>query len=63
MNDTLEEKPVTFEWLYEINGQKIAGDKVVLQIEPGLGQEQQLAIQAPQTDEKLEGILTLKASQ
>ncbi|HIE51462.1 MAG TPA: hypothetical protein EYP85_06855 [Armatimonadetes bacterium] len=63
LNDTFSEAPVTFEWTYEIGGRKIAGDRVTLHIEPGFGLEQTLVINAPTTERRLEGTLTLKASQ
>ena len=63
MNDTLSSAPVTFEWSYEIGGKNIAGDSVELDIEPGFGAEQTLTLDAPETPKRLEGTLTLKASQ
>ncbi len=63
MNDTFSAEPVTFEWSYEIEGKRIAGDTAKLRIEPGSGQEQTLVINAPQTDRRLEGTLTLKVTQ
>ncbi|MFQ5810872.1 MAG: hypothetical protein ACE5JM_14745, partial [Armatimonadota bacterium] len=63
MNDTLSDAPVTFEWQYEANGKRIAGGKTDLQIEPGFGVEQTLAITPPTTAVRRDGILTLKATQ
>ena len=63
MNDTLSAEAVTFEWSYEVGGKRIAGGKSDMAIEPGFGVEQTLTIQAPETDVRLEGTLTLKATQ
>ena len=62
MNDTLSREPVTFEWTYEVGGRKVAGEKLTLDIEPGFGQERTLVINAPATDERLDGVLTLTSS-
>ena len=63
MNDTLSGAPVTFEWSYEAGGKRVAGDTVDLEIEPGFGVEQTLTIDAPATAKRLDGTLTLKATQ
>ena len=63
MNDTFSAEPVTFEWSYEVAGLKIAGETIRLDIEPGFGEERTLAITAPQADRRLNGTLTLKATQ
>jgi len=63
MNDTLSREPVTFEWSYELRDRKIAGGRTTLQIEPGFGEEQTLVIKPPETDERVEGLLKLKATQ
>ncbi len=63
MNDTFSEAPVTFEWAYSIDGQRIAGESVSMQIEPGFGQEHTLRITPPATDRRLEGELSLRVSQ
>ncbi len=63
MNDTLSSSPVVFEWKYEIAGKKIAGERKTLNIEPGFGVEQTLTIPAPDTDKRLDGLLTLRVSQ
>jgi glycosyl hydrolase family 2 len=63
MNDTFSDDPVTFTWRYDVAGQRVAGDSVQLNIEPGFGQEQTLEITPPQADKRLEGTLTLEVSQ
>ncbi|MBD3180680.1 hypothetical protein GF312_00205 [Candidatus Poribacteria bacterium] len=63
MNDTLSSEPVTFQWSYVVNDNEIAEDEAILNIEPGFGMEQTLVIPAPDTNKRLEGTLTLKASQ
>ncbi|MFO7956282.1 MAG: glycoside hydrolase family 2 TIM barrel-domain containing protein [Candidatus Brocadiia bacterium] len=63
MNDTFSEEPVTFEWTYEVAGRRVAGERVALDIEPGFGQEYTIAIEAPQTEQRLDGTLTLKVTQ
>jgi len=63
MNDTFSKEPVTLEWSYTIGDEKIAGRAEELRIEPGFGREVTLSIRAPQTDVRLDGTLTLKASQ
>lgn len=63
MNDTLRKAPVTFEWSYETGGKRIAGGKVVLDIEPGFGKEHWLTITPPTAGERTEGTLRLKVSQ
>lgn len=63
MNDTLTRDPITFEWSYEIDGKRIAGQSVELDIEPGFGMEQELVINAPATDHRLDGVLKLRSSQ
>ena len=63
MNDTFSKEPVTFEWTYQAaDGTSQKGsDKV--QIEPGFGREETITIRAPKADVRLEGTLTLKATQ
>ncbi|MFQ6130566.1 MAG: glycoside hydrolase family 2 TIM barrel-domain containing protein [Armatimonadota bacterium] len=63
MNDTFSDAPVTFEWSYEVNGRKIAGERADLRITPGFGQEQTLSINPPAVSKRLDGVLTLKATQ
>ncbi|MGQ9732209.1 MAG: glycosyl hydrolase 2 galactose-binding domain-containing protein, partial [Candidatus Zipacnadales bacterium] len=63
MNDTLSSAPVTFEWWYTLNGHRIAGNLVRLNIEPGFGVEQTLSITPPLVTKRQEGLLVLKASQ
>ncbi|MGD8240751.1 MAG: glycoside hydrolase family 2 TIM barrel-domain containing protein, partial [Armatimonadota bacterium] len=63
MNDTLSDAPVTFEWQYEVKGKRIAGGTTDLEIEPGFGVEQTLAIAPPTTTARRDGVLTLKATQ
>ena len=63
MNDTLCSAPITLTWSYAIDGRIIAGETVTLGIEPGFGEEHTIAIDAPRTQQRLDGLLTLKASQ
>jgi len=63
MNDTLSRAPVQFQWSYEVGGSRVAGETRKLDVEPGFGVEQTLAVRAPATDKRLEGVLRLKASQ
>lgn len=62
MNDTFSNEPTTFTWSYTAEGRQVAGGSATLDIEPGFGEEQTLQIEAPETDRRLEGTLTLKAS-
>ena len=62
MNDTLSAAPVAFEWTYEVDGTRVAGGKSELQIEPGFGVEQTIAIAPPETSARRDGVLTLKAT-
>jgi beta-galactosidase len=62
MNDTLSDRPVTFEWSYEAAG-KVAGGKHVLEIVPGYGVEQVLKIDAPRVKERVDGWLKVRVSQ
>ncbi|GAH57035.1 unnamed protein product, partial [marine sediment metagenome] len=50
-------------WSYSAGGKQVSGGRQELRIEPGFGQEVTLTIRAPETGERLEGALTLKASQ
>ncbi len=63
MNDTLSREPVTFEWSYEAGGERIAGETVEMDIEPGYGEQYTLVIDAPAVEGRLEGALTLRLSQ
>ena len=63
MNDTLKEEPILFEWTYEAGGEVVAEGRDQTRIECGHGKEYRLRIDAPATDERLEGILTLKVTQ
>jgi len=63
MNDTMSDKPVTQAWDYKIADEMIASDQKVLRIEPGFGQEYEIVIDAPKTDRRLEGTLTIRVSQ
>lgn len=63
MNDTLSHAPVTLTWSYAINGRTVAGDSIEMDIEPGFGKEHTIAIDAPKTAKRLEGLLTLTARQ
>jgi beta-galactosidase len=63
MNDTLSDAPVMLEWSYAVEGRTAAADTVEIKIEPGLGKEHTVVIDAPQTGKRLEGLLTVKASQ
>ena len=63
MNDTLKDEPVVFEWTYEAGGEKVAEGRDRTRIECGHGKEYTLTVDAPATDERLEGTLTLKVSQ
>lgn len=59
MNDTLSAEPVTFTWSYTVDGREIAGERQVLEIEPGCGQEVTLAIDAPRVAARADGVLQL----
>ena len=63
MNDTLSDAPVTLKWSYAIDGRTVASNSVKMEIEPGFGKEYTIAIDAPPAAKRLEGPLTLKASQ
>lgn len=63
MNDTLSRERVTFEWTYEAGGSKIAGQAVTMRIEPGFGEQATLTIEAPETDARLDGTLSLNVTQ
>jgi beta-galactosidase len=63
MNDTLSSQPVTFQWSYRVGERELASDRVELTVTPGEGQEAWITIHAPQTEKRLEGLLTLEASQ
>jgi hypothetical protein len=63
MNDTFSDKPITFEWSYEFNGNIIARRAQQLATKPGYGLEQKLTIQAPIAKERSEGELTVRLSQ
>jgi glycosyl hydrolase family 2 len=63
MNDTLSTKPVMLEWSYRIGEEIVAENKVQLNIFPGFGKEVTLLIDAPETQRRLEGVLTLKVRQ
>ena len=63
MNDTLSDEPVSLDWSYRIGDEVVASDQVSIEITPGLGREVQVVIRASETDRRLEGILTLEASQ
>ncbi len=63
LNDTFSDEPVTFEWSYEVDGQRIAGERVELDITPGYGVQQTLVIPAPRAEQRLDGALRLRVSQ
>jgi len=63
MNDTFNDKPIMFEWSYEIRGRIIVQQSRQLKIEPGYGIEQKLTIHAPKTKERSEGKLKVRVSQ
>lgn len=63
MNDTFSDAPVTFEWSYEVDGRKIAGDTAPLEIEPGYGVEQTLKIPAPKVQSRTDGVLRVCVAQ
>ncbi len=63
MNDTWKDEPIVFEWTYEAGGETIASGRDSTRIDCGHGREYRLKIDAPATEERLEGVLTLKVSQ
>ncbi|MGM0486014.1 MAG: glycosyl hydrolase 2 galactose-binding domain-containing protein [Planctomycetota bacterium] len=63
MNDTLSDAPVTLAWEYGIGDRLIASDEQTLHIEPGFGEEHEIVIDAPKTDRRLDGTLTLRVTQ
>ncbi len=63
MNDTLKDEPVLFRWSYEAGGEIVAEGRDQTRIDCGHGKEYYLTINAPATEERLEGTLTLTVSQ
>ncbi len=63
MNDTLSKDPVHVEWTYEAGGKTVTKGSADMHIQPGFGEERPISIRAPQTDVRLDGTLTLKATQ
>lgn len=63
MNDTLSAEPVTLTWSYSLGGREIAGEKRVLNIEPGFGEECPLVIDAPPVSARADGVLQLLVQQ
>ncbi len=63
MNDTFSAEPVVFEWVYTVDGRRVAGGKENLSIRPGYGVERRLSIAAPKTAKRLEGRLSFAVSQ
>ncbi len=63
MNDTLSGEPVHVDWTYEAGGKTVTKGAADMHIQPGFGEERPIAIRAPQTDVRLDGTLTLKATQ
>jgi len=62
-NDTFSDKPVSFQWAIEAEGNRFAGNTERLSIEPGTGKERTLRFQAPKTAKRLDAELVLRVSQ
>ncbi len=63
MNDTLSDAPITVSWSYEIGGRQVAAGSEVLRIEPGFGREYTIVVDAPEVEQRADGVLKLRAAQ
>ena len=63
MNDTLSKANLTYQWTYQTPGAAAQKGGDEMRVEPGFGREETITIRAPQTDQRLEGTLTIKVTQ